>query len=55
MSKKSRFRGPFGKQHGKRAEASFKSALLSYSLITAQSNELKKVSLIDIPNLGTAS
>ena len=26
MSKKSHFRGPFGKQHGKRAEASFKSA-----------------------------
>ena len=26
MSKKSRFRGPFGKQHGKRAQALFKSA-----------------------------
>ena len=61
MSKKSRFRRPFHKQDGKRAHAPLKSASQylynihwSYSLITANSIELEKVSLIDIQSIGTA-
>ena len=40
MSKKSRLRGPFDKQHGKHDERLLKSAItlsLSYSLIAAKS------------------
>ena len=62
-SKMSNFRGPFDKQHGKRAKALLKSAsqhsyihihIYTYSLITAKLIELDKVSLIKMQNLGTA-
>ena len=56
-AKNSCFRGSFEKQHGKRAQALFKSSsqlLFSYSLTTAKSIELENVSVIDMPNLGTA-
>ena len=57
MSKKSRFRESFEKQHGKRTQALLKSASLPplwYSFITAKSIELENISLIDMPNFGTA-
>ena len=52
MSEKSRFRGPFEKQHGKRSQICV-TGPLSSSLITAKSVDLEKVSLVDMQNLGT--
>ena len=46
MTKKSRFRGPFDKQLGKRAH--WTTAPLPYLLITVKALELEKVSLIDM-------
>ena len=57
MSKTLLFREQFDKQHGKPAKALLKSAMtapLTYSLITSKSIELEKISLIDMPNLGSA-
>ena len=57
MSKNSQFRGPFENQHEKRFQAPLKSAStapLSYSLMTVESIEMEKFSLIDMQSLGTA-
>ena len=51
MSKKSCFRRPFDKKHGKRSQPLLKSVMadpLSYLLITAKETELQKPSLNDI-------
>ena len=56
MPKKSRFRGPFDKQHDKRAQALLKSGSHScvIFLISSKSIFLDNVSLIDVQNPGTA-
>ena len=56
MSERSPFRGPFNKQHGKRAKAMLKSASQHFYhlLIPAKSIELDKVSLSDMPIVGIA-
>ena len=56
MSERSPFRGPFNKQHGKRAQAMLKSASQDFYhlLIPAKSIELDKVSLSDMPIVGIA-
>ena len=55
MSKKSRLRGPFNKEHGKRAEPLLKSASQHlYEIdLSLPSDELEKVSVFDMPNLRT--
>ena len=53
MSKKSRLRGPFDKQHGKRAQALLKSAS-QHLYDIAKASELEEFSRIDTPNLQTA-
>ena len=58
MSKKSRFRRPFVKQHGKRSKTLleiFRTAPLSYLLITVKKIELEEVCLSDMENLRTVS
>ena len=58
MSKKSGFRGCVDKEYGKRVEPLLKSALKHIDHThwsVAGEIELKKVSLIYMPNLGTAS
>ena len=53
MPKKSRLRGPFDKQHSKRAQALFKShPPVSYLLIIANSFELEKSLLLTCKILG---
>ena len=56
MPKKSRFRGPFDKQHDKRAQALLKSGShpCVIFLISSKSIFLDNVSLIDVQNPGTA-
>ena len=56
MSERSPFRGPFNKQHGKRAQAMLKSASQHFYhlLIPAKSIELDKVSRSDMPIVGIA-
>ena len=58
MSKKSRFTGPFEKQHGKRAHTllipeGLKAAPLPYLLITVKAIDLEKVFNSDRQNLKT--
>ena len=48
MSKKSRLRKPFDKEHGRRSQTLLKSAPLSHLLITVKELEFEKVSLIDM-------
>ena len=52
MSKKSRLREHFDKQHHKRAQALLKSAS-QHLYLTSKSIESEKISVIDIPNLET--
>ena len=55
MSEKSRLRQPFDKQHGKRAQALFKSASYSplpYSLILLSQTSVKKSLLLTCKILG---
>ena len=56
MPKKSRFREPFDKQRAKSAQAMLKSLSQTFYHIfqsLQKESELEKVSLIDIPNVGT--
>ena len=48
MSKKSLFRTPFKKRHGKRFQTLLKSSPLLYSFITTKAIELERNSLSDI-------
>ena len=48
MSKKSRLRKPFDKEHGRRSQTLLKSAPLLHLLITVKELEFEKVSLIDM-------
>ena len=52
MSKESRFRGPFDKQHGKRAQELLK-FIGHCLLVTGHEIVFEKVSLIYMPNLAT--
>ena len=57
MPKKSRFRGSYKKQHGKRAQTWFKfgDTSLPYLLITGKSIVLQKVSVSHIQKVKTVS
>ena len=57
MPKKSRFRGSYKKQHGKRAQTLFnlKDTSLPYLLITGKSIVLQKLSVSHIQNVNTVS
>ena len=57
MPKKSRFRGSYKKQHGKRAQTLFKfeGHLFTILLITGKSIVLQEVSVSHIQNLKTVS
>ena len=58
ISKKSRFKGSFGKQHGKRAQTLLKFAWQNFYhilLITVNAIDLQKVSVSGTQNLKTVS
>ena len=58
MSKKSRFKGSFGKQYGKYVPNIVQICMavpLPYLLITVKAIDLQKVSLSDMQNLKTVS
>ena len=58
MSKKSRLKGSFGKQHGKRPKTLLKFArqyLYIYLLITVKAIDLQKFYVGDMQNLKTVS
>ena len=57
ISKKSRFKGSFGKKHGKRAQKFLKYAwqYLCHIFIAVKAIDLQKVSVTDMRNLKTVS